>query len=113
MAAKRLKVAGKYVRNHDKTAFYDEILKAVWGYLSDKLNLPLSVLTRDNVAAELSGYGVGDDVSGQIISILDTCEFARYAPAQSDDAMDKLYADTIDVIGKMENTVKKGKEQTI
>ncbi|MCH5328471.1 MAG: protein BatD [Coprobacter sp.] len=113
VAAKRLKVAGKYVRNHDKTAFYDEILKAVWGYLSDKLNLPLSVLTRDNVAAELSRYGVGDDVSGQIISILDTCEFARYAPAQSDDAMDKLYADTIDVIGKMENTVKKGKEQTI
>ena len=107
VATKRLKIAGKYLQSHDKTAFYDEVLKAVWGYLSDKLNLPLSVLTRDNVAIELSKYGAAEELVDSFMSILDTCEFAQYAPAQNDDAMDKLYAETVEAIGKLESTVKK------
>ena len=107
VATKRLKIAGKYLQSHDKTAFYDEVLKAVWGYLSDKLNLPLSVLTRDNVAIELSKYGAAEELVDSFMAILDTCEFAQYAPAQNDDAMDKLYADTVEAIGKLESTVKK------
>ena len=107
VATRRLKAAGKYLKEHRKEAFYSEVLQAVWGYLSDKLSLPLSELTRDNVAAELAKYGAKEDLINRFMEILDTCEFAQYAPSQSDSAMDKLYEDTVEAIGKMENTVKK------
>lgn len=107
VASRRLKQAGKYLKEHNTGMFYEEVLKAVWGYLSDKLSLPLSELTRENVASELNKYGAGDELTDRFMNILDTCEFARYAPSQSDEAMDKLYEETIDAIGKMENTVKK------
>lgn len=107
VASKRLKVAGKYLKNHDKEHFYDEVLKAVWGYLSDKLGIPTSELTKDNVAAELDKYGAGTELIAEFNDILGRCEFAQYAPSQSDEAMDELYAQTVEAIGKMENTVKK------
>lgn len=111
VAAKRLKTAGKYLKEHNKELFYSEVLKAVWGYLSDKLMLPVSELNRDNIAAELAKYGTADDVTAMFIEILDICEFAQYAPTQSDEAMDKLYADTVEAIGKMENTKRNNKQQ--
>ncbi len=107
VASKRLKIAGKYLKNHDRVHFYDEVLKAVWGYLSDKLSLPLSELTKDNVAVELAKYGTGEELISEFNDILSRCEFAQYAPSQSDEAMDELYQKTIEAIGKMENTVKK------
>lgn len=107
VASKRLKIAGKYLKNHDKEHFYDEVLKAVWGYLSDKLSLPISELTKDNVATELEKYGAHADLIAEFNDILGRCEFAQYAPSQSDEAMDELYTQTVEAIGKMENTVKK------
>ena len=107
VASKRLKIAGKYLKNHDKEHFYDEVLKAVWGYLSDKLSLPISELTKDNVASELEKYGAHADLIAEFNDILGRCEFAQYAPSQSNEAMDELYSQTIEAIGKMENTVKK------
>lgn len=107
VALKRLKVAGKYLKNHDKEHFYDEVLKAIWGYLSDKLSLPLSELTKDNVATELEKYGAGEDLISTFNDILSRCEFAQYAPAQSNETMEELYSQTLDAISRMENTVKK------
>lgn len=107
VASKRLKVAGKYLKNHDREHFYDEVLKAVWGYLSDKLGLPNSELTKDNVAAELEKYGASAELIAEFNDILGRCEFAQYAPSQTDEAMDELYTQTVEAIGKMENTVKK------
>lgn len=107
VATKRLKLAKQYLLTHKKDNFYEEILRAVWGYLSDKLTIPVADLNRENIETELRKYGVGDDIIGTFINILDTGEFARYAPSESDDAMDKLYNDTVDAIGKMENTIKK------
>ena len=107
VASKRLKVAGKYLKNHDREHFYDEVLKAVWGYLSDKLGLPNSELTKDNVAAELEKYGASTELIAEFNDILGRCEFAQYAPSQTDEAMDELYTQTVEAIGKMENTVKK------
>ena len=103
VAVKRMKLAGKLLADNKKDAFYDEVLKALWGYISDKLLLPLSELTRDNVAAQLMAYGADEELIGRVIQVIDTCEFARYAPAQSNEAMDRLYDETLDVIGKMEN----------
>ncbi|MEG1616946.1 MAG: BatD family protein [Bacteroidales bacterium] len=107
VASKRLKLAAKYLKEHQKESFYDELLKAVWGYLSDKLNMPLSVLTRDNVETELKEHGVDEALIKEFMEIVATCEFARYAPAQNDEAMDQLYASTVEAIGKMENVIRK------
>ncbi len=107
IAVKRLKNAGKLMKENKKEEFYDEVLRALWGYLSDKLNIPQAELTKDNVEAELTKYGVDEILMKEFMDILNTCEFARYAPSQASDAMDKLYTLTVDAIGKMENTIKK------
>jgi hypothetical protein len=107
MAVRRLKNAGKLLKENKKEEFYEEVLRALWGYLSDKLNIPQSNLTKDNVEAELTRYGVNESLISEFIDILNSCEFARYAPSQASDAMDKLYESTVDAIGKMENTIKR------
>ncbi len=107
IAVRRLKNAGKLMQANQKEAFYDEVLRALWGYLSDKLNIPQAELTKDNVEAELAKYGVDESLTKEFLDILNMCEFARYAPSQASDAMDKLYSMTVDAIGKMENTIKK------
>ena len=107
VASKRLKLAGKLLRENKKEEFYDEVLKAVWGYLSDKLNIPVSELTKDNVESELTKYGVSESLIKEFMDILNTCEFARYAPSQESQAMDKLYDSTVSAINKMESTIKK------
>ena len=106
VATRRLKLAKKYLLAQNKDSFYEEILRAVWGYLSDKLTIPVADLNRENIENELTGYGVGEELISQFIGILDTGEFARYAPSASGD-MNNLYTDTVDAIGKMENTIKK------
>ena len=107
VAAKRLKIAGKLMAENKREAFYEETLRALWGYLSDKLNIPQANLTKDNVEAELAKYGVSENLISEFMDILNTCEFARYAPSAETDAMDKLYRQTVDAIEKMENTIKK------
>lgn len=109
VAIKRLKIAETYLAAHNKEKFYEEVLRSVWGYLSDKLTIPVAALNRENIENELTHYGVSPDLVANFISILDTCEFARYAPVESNDAMDKLYDNTISAIGQMENIIKKKK----
>jgi hypothetical protein len=106
-AVRRLKKAEKLLKEKQKEAFYEETLRAVWGYLSDKLSIPQASLTKDNVEAELSKYGVDETLSNEFMDILNTCEFARYAPAQASDAMEHLFKQTVNAISKMENTIKK------
>ncbi len=105
VATKRLKLAKQYLQTGKQDNFYEEILRAVWGYLSDKLTIPVAELNRENIEAELLKYGVGADLIAQFIGVLNTGEFARYAPSQSAD-MNNLYNETVDAIGKMESTIK-------
>jgi len=107
VASKRLKTAGKLLKENKKEAFYDEILKATWGYLSDKLNIPVSSLSKDNVETEMTKYGASESLITDFMEILNTCEFARYAPNQGNQEMDELYNSTIQAIDNMENTIKK------
>lgn len=106
MAIKRLRVAEKFLKQHDKEKFYDEVLRALWGYFSDKLSMPLANLTKDNIESELSSHGIESSLITKFTDILNTCEFARYAPAEGDAAMDKLYNETINAIGEMESKLK-------
>lgn len=113
MAIRRLKLAEKYLREHNKEKFYDEVLRAIWGYFSDKLFIPIAQLSKDNIEMELSKNGVDDELTNKFMHILDTCEFARYAQVESNAEMDRIYYDTIDAIGQMENGLKKRKSANL
>lgn len=106
VAAKRMKNAGKLLAENKKEAFYDEVLKALWGYISDKLNIPVSQLSKDNIEEELAKYGVAPELIKDFIGTLNECEFARYAPGNQNEAMDKVYSSAVEVISKMENSIK-------
>ena len=106
VATKRMKLAGKLLAENRKNEFYDEVLKALWGYISDKLSIPVSQLSKDNIEAELAKYGVADDVIKDFINALNECEFARYAPGDENEAMDKVYTTSVEAISEMENSIK-------
>ena len=106
VATKRMKLAGKLLAEKKVNEFYDEVLKALWGYISDKLSIPVSKLSKDNIESELSNYGVADELIKEFIDTLNECEFARYAPGSQNEAMDKVYSASIEVISKMENCIK-------
>ena len=106
VAKRRLKKAEVYLKKKDKENFYNEVLRSLWGYFSDKLSIPGADLTKRNIGAELSDYGVDETLIDKFMKILETCEFARYAPVESSAAMDEIYEETSDAIGKMETILK-------
>ena len=106
-AQKRLNMAQKLLNEGKKDKFYEEVLKAVWNYLSDKLAIPAASLTKERVEAELTEKGVNADAIKQFTDILNTCEFARYAPNSGQQEMGNLYAEAIDAISNLEDIIKK------
>ena len=106
VATKRMKLAGKLLSENKKDAFYDEVLKALWGYISDKLNIPVSRLSKDNIEEKLRNHGVSEELIKDFLNALNDCEFARFAPGDENQAMDKVYSSSIEVISKMENSIK-------
>ncbi|MBR5813793.1 MAG: protein BatD [Bacteroidaceae bacterium] len=106
VAIKRLKVAKALMKQNNVDGFYDEILKAVWGYISDKLSMPMSQLTKDNISSTLLSRSVSAELIAEFQDILSQGEFARYAPGDKEAAMERLYTMSINVISKMENSIK-------
>ena len=106
VAIKRMKLAGKLLSENKKDAFYDEVLKALWGYISDKLNIPVSRLSKDNIEEKLRNHGVSEELIKEFLNALNDCEFARFAPGDENQALDKVYSSSIEVISKMENSIK-------
>jgi hypothetical protein len=106
MARKRLKLAQKLLKEGKKDQFYDEVLKAVWNYLSDKMSIPVSSLTKDNVETELKSRQVDERTINRLLNILNTCEFARYAPNSGQQEMGNLFEEAIQTISDLENKIK-------
>jgi len=106
-ATKRLKTARKLMESGKKDEFYDEILRALWGYASDKLSIPVAQLSKDNIENRLQEHGAKDVLSTAFIRVLDSCEFARYAPGDQSENMDKVYDEAAKVIGFMDDTIKR------
>lgn len=111
IARRRFKQARVYMQRKLNDKFYEEMLRAMWGYVSDKLNIPGSKLTRENVAQELASYGVPADVTDKFVSLLDDLELARYTPQNASNSPETLYGHAVDVIDAMESvkTVKPAK----
>lgn len=110
IAKKRLKIAKSFMDSHDNDKFYEEMLRAVWGYISDKLGIAVSQLSRDTIAEELARYGANETISSKFINVLDECEMARYSPAKSEEQIGALYAMASQAMNEMEN-IKRGKRQ--
>ena len=103
VAKKRLKIANKYMQSKDSEHFYEEMLKALWGYLSDKLSIPASQLLRPNIAQELLDRGAPAEVCDSIINILDECEMARYTPSSCDlQQIESVYTRATEAINDLE-----------
>ena len=107
VAVKRLKKAAKLMKAGKDGEFYDEVLRALWGYVGDKLNMPVDKLTRDNIREQLLAYSVSDETINQFIGALDECEFARYAPGDATGNMNKVYDAAITAITQIAATMKK------
>ena len=109
VAVKRLKQASKLMKAGLSGAFYDEVMRALWGYVGDKLNMPVEQLSRENISQQLSSHQVSDEIIQQFISALDECEFARYAPGDATGNMNKVYDTALSALTQIASTMKKGK----
>jgi hypothetical protein len=107
VAQKRLKLAQKLLKEGNKDKFYEEVMKATWTYLSDKLSIPVASLTKESVESELTNHNVDLAVINKFIQILNTCEFARYAPNSGQQEMGNLYDETMLAISDLEELYKK------
>ncbi len=107
VAQKRLKLAQKFLSEGKKSQFYEEVMKAVWTYLSDKLSIPVVSLNKENIEAEMTNRGIDKDLTDEFTNILNTCEFASYAPNTGQQEMGNLYEVTIEAISKVEEYFKK------
>ncbi len=105
IASKRLRAASVCLKNEQIDKFYEEILKAIWGYLSDKLNIPVSELTRNTAFSSLSENGIDDDKIKNLTEILDTCEYARFAPSASGTAAVNIFEGVTQFIKSVENSI--------
>lgn len=106
MALKRLHLADTFLKQDLHTAFYEELHKALLGFISDKLNIPVAELSRDRISDSLKEENVNGSYIETFINILDACEFARYAPDSGHDAMAAHYASAVDVISSIDSNMK-------
>lgn len=106
MALKRLRFAGSLLRKNQYSEFYEELYKALLGYMSDKLNMPVSELSRDRISEVLLQNGVLEAYVEEFMEILDSCEFARYAPSSGNQAMTTDYEKAVEVISSIDSSMK-------
>jgi tetratricopeptide (TPR) repeat protein len=111
VAQKRLKRAKAFATVGKRNEFYGEVLTAMWGYMSDKLGIPVSDLSKDNIASELERYGVGESLRNETLDLLEQCEFAQYAPELAGDDMMPLYDKAAQVMEKLESVKPQDKAQ--
>ena len=105
VSQKRLKVASMCMKKGEKSAFYDEVIKALWGYLGDKLSIPVSSLSRETARDKLNNRQVNETLIEEFIQVIDNCEFAKYAPAGAQDQIEQNYERATKIINKLEQTL--------
>ncbi|MCR4920127.1 MAG: BatD family protein [Bacteroidaceae bacterium] len=104
-ATKRLRNAARLMKAHDSGAFYDEVMHALIGYAGDKLNLPITELNKDNVQEILLSKSVDAELVNSFMQVLEECEFARYAPGDPNETMDKIFSEASEVINKLDAVI--------
>jgi len=106
VATKRLKKAARLMADNRPGEFYDEVLRALWGYVGDKLNIPVEQLSHDNISQRLAERKVDGDTIAQFMGALDECEFERYAPGDPKGNMNKVFDRAMTAIEKIESALR-------
>ena len=107
VAQRRLKAARGFAARQDRNGFYAEMLNALWGYMSDKLSIPVSELSKDNINAELEQYGIDEQLRRESIDLIDKCEFAQYAPELASGDMNAVLDEAAGIIDRLESVKRK------
>lgn len=110
LARRRLRSAEKALKARNKDEFYDELLKALWGYLGDKLKMPTSELLRDNIRQVLTEHGIPQNVTDRVLGLIDEAEFTKYSSAGNTEGMDADYREAIASINELEDSFRKKPE---
>ena len=106
VAVQRFRAARSYMEAQDRYAFYEEMLRALWGYMSDKFNIPVANLTKENVREELAKRGVSAEETQRFTAIISQCDEAQYSPAASAQMSD-IYSEGVDLISRIESVIKR------
>ncbi len=106
IATKRLKYASTLMLKNDHDKFYDEVLRALWGYVGDKLNMPVEQLSKDNIAERLATKNVDEETISMFIRAVDECEFNRYAPGDVKGNMNQTFEAAMTAIIKIEDVLR-------
>ena len=106
MALKRLRLAGTFLRQNLYTAFYEELHKALLGFVSDKLNVPVGELSKERISELFTEGGVSEALIASFVGLIDACEFARYSPSSGNEAMAAHYETALDVISSIDSNMK-------
>lgn len=105
LARSRLKKAEKFRKAGDDNGFYEEVGKAIWGYLADKLNIQISALSKDVILDKLEVKGVSDKIMNEFVRIIDESEFSRFAPSSEKSDVDMLYRDAVSLFKNLESSL--------
>ncbi|MDE5843939.1 MAG: BatD family protein [Muribaculaceae bacterium] len=106
VARQRLKEANSYLTRHENEKVYEALLRAVWGFLSDKLSIPASQLSRQNISEKLSEINTPASLIDRIIGVIDNCEMARFTPGMNDASTEKAYDEVSEIMKEMDNIKK-------
>ena len=107
IATKRLRQANKLMLAGKTNEFYEEVLRALWGYVGDKLNMPAEKLSRENISEKLQSHNVDDNTISKFLSAIDDCEMMRFAPGDPEGNMNKTFESAMTAIMEIENVMKK------
>ena len=107
MARKRLSQAGEFLKKNLYTAFYEELHKALLGFVGDKLNLPAADLSKENISERLVDGGATPEQAARFTELLDACEFARYAPSEGHEAMNAHFEGAVSAISEIDSAMKR------
>ena len=105
VATKRLRYANKLMLNNEHDKFYDEVLRTLWGYVGDKLNMPVEQLSKDNISEKLAQRSVDGDTIDMFLRAVDECEFNRYAPGDTKGNMNQTFEAAMTAIIKIEDVL--------
>ena len=106
VAVQRFRAAKGYMEEQNRHAFYEEMLRALWGYMSDKFNIPVANLTKENVREELHKRGVSSEDSQRFTAIITQCDEAQYSPVESA-RMNDVYSEGVNLISRIESVIKR------
>ncbi len=106
LSKKRLRLSEKHLATNQKKDFYDEVSKAIWGYLSDKLNIDMAELSKENVEEKLATRKVKSETISNLKNLINSCEISLYAPAGDVTEMKNDYSTALNLIADLEDEIR-------